>query len=434
MIQPTVVAKAHVKLWSLPVGTVTEYDNGRIGFEYDATFIKGPLNISPSNLPLRSGVFEFPGLRSDAFQGLPGVISDSLPDTFGNLIIQNYFNSKGKPDMAMSPVQRLLYIGNRAMGALEFSPGIDRELSRPEVDALEIKQLVDAARKLVEGHTTSPVAELLQIGASAGGARAKALILWNKESNRIRSGFAPMEPGEESYLIKFDGVSSANAADHLAKPFNRIEYVYSLLAADAGIAMAPISYIESPDGHFHFMAKRFDRSGAGEKVHMHSLGGMEHVDFNMPGTYSYEAYFRLVTKMNLGQQSLDQAFRRAVFNIVGRNQDDHVKNLSFLMAPDGKWSLSPAYDLTYANGAGYTAQHQMRFADKFNNFTAEDIIKVGEQFDIKSPKLILENIVHVFSGFAELATEYGVDDARILDITSKLRLLAPVTVKKMKSF
>jgi len=400
---------ARVGLWGSVVGHVREYQNGRIGFDYDPDYLLAGPSLSPRYLPLEARVFEFPELRAmDSFQGLPGVFADSLPDTFGNLVIRKYFEERGEPDNALSPVQRLLYVGKRAMGALEYTPALQRKTAEEE-RALEVQSLVESARKLIEGEPGEAVHEIMRVGGSAGGARAKALILWDREKRRVRSGFARPREGEEAWLLKFDGVGSANALDMKAKPFNRIEYTYALLARELGIDMAEVSYLEEEDsGLFHFMTRRFDRVG-GEKRHMHSLSGITHVDFNRPQAYSYEAWFRLIMELQLGAAALEQAYRRMLFNIVGRNQDDHVKNVSFLLdGPKASWRLAPAYDLTFAAGSGYTLRHQMTVSGLSDNFTREGLIEVGERFDIARPRLILDQTIAAFAGWPALAERWRV--------------------------
>lgn len=416
-----VTATAHVHLWGHLVGQVLQYDNGRIGFSYDKTYRENGRAISPLRLPLDSGIFEFPELRrSESFHGLPGALADSLPDTFGNKIIQNYFETRGERDKALNPVQRLLYIGRRAMGALEYTPAIQRK-TKEEERALEIQALVESARRLIEGDATDAVQEIMRVGASAGGARAKALILWDREQKRVRSGFATPKTGEEAWLIKFDGVGSANALDMHAKPFNRIEYTYALLAKQLDIDMSEVSYLED-NGLFHFMTKRFDRFGT-DKIHMHSLGGMTHVDFNNPQAYSYEAWFRLMLELKLGHQAMEQGFKRMVFNIVGRNQDDHVKNISFLLdSMTGEWRLAPAYDLTFAAGAGYTAQHQMTLGGLADGFTRQLLVETGEKFSIRHPGAVVDEVVGAFRGWTALAVQYGVPQSQIGEVEKKLRL------------
>jgi serine/threonine-protein kinase HipA len=413
---------ARVSLWDKTVGHVREYQNGRIGFNYDADYLSTGLSLSPRFLPLEARVFEFPELRAmPSFQGLPGVFADSLPDTFGNLVIRKYFEERGEPDNALSPVQRLLYIGKRAMGGLEYAPALQRKTPEEE-HALELQSLVESARKLIEGEAGEAVHEIMRVGGSAGGARAKALILWNREKGRVRSGFARVQEGDEPWLIKFDGVGSANALDMNAKPFNRIEYTYALLAKALHIDMEEVAYIEEADtGLFHFMTRRFDRSGS-RKRHVHSLAGMTHVDFNIPQAYSYEAWFRLIMELKLGAVALEQAYRRMLFNIVGRNQDDHVKNISFLLdGPDSGWRLAPAYDLTFASGSGYTLRHQMTAGGLSDGFERETLIGIGERFDLPKPSRIFDETIEAFSGWPALARKWRVPPELIARVASMHR-------------
>lgn len=416
-----ITATARVHLWGHLAGQVSEYTNGRIGFAYDKEYVAAGRALSPKHLPLEQRIFEFPELRhAESFLGLPGVLADSLPDTFGNKIIQNYFETKGEKDKALSPVQRLLYVGKRAMGALEYTPALQLK-TKEEERALEVQLLVESARKLIEGDANDAVQEIMRVGGSAGGARPKALILWNRELKRVRSGFATPKAGEEPWIIKFDGVGSANERDMKAKPFNRIEYTYAMLAKQLGIEMSEVSYLEDK-GLFHFMTRRFDREGH-QKVHMHSLGGLMHVDYNRPQSLSYEAWFRLMLELQLGHRALEQGFKRMVFNIVGRNQDDHVKNISFLLdSMTGEWRLAPAYDLTYAAGAGYTAQHQMTVGGKSDGFTRKLLVEIGEKFSIKHPGAVIDEVVAAFADWGRLASEYGVPAAQINEVGMKHRL------------
>jgi serine/threonine-protein kinase HipA len=417
---------ARVSLWGQTVGHVREYENGRIGFDYDAKWLADGRSISPRFLPLQGRTFEFPELRTmDSFQGLPGALADSLPDTFGNLVIRKYFEERGEPENALSPVQRLLYVGNRGMGALEYAPSLQRKTPEEE-RALEIQSLVESARQLIEGEPGEAVHEIMRVGGSAGGARAKALILWDREKQRVRSGFARIRSGEEPWLIKFDGVGSANALDMKAKPFNRIEYTYALMAHELGIDMDEVSFIEDPGtGLFHFLTRRFDRRG-NRKTHMHSLAGMTHVDFNRPQAYSYEAWFRLILELKLGMGALQQAFRRMVFNIVGRNQDDHVKNISFLMDDLGaSWRLAPAYDLTFAAGSGYTLRHQMTAAGLSDGFTRDALVEIGNKFDVPGPRAIIDETVEVFTRWPALARQWRVPEELIAAVASKHRFVGP---------
>jgi serine/threonine-protein kinase HipA len=292
------------------------------------------------------------------------------------------------------------------MGALEYAPHLQRK-SPKEEQALEIRNLVESARRLIEGDAGEAIHEIMRVGGSAGGARPKALILWDREKNKVRSGFAKHRSGEEHWMIKFDGVHSASERDNKAKPFNRIEYTYALLAKQLGIDMEEVSYLE--DGEFfHFLTRRFDRQKTG-KYHMHSLAGMTHVDYNLPGAYSYEAWLRLIQELHLGYPALDKAFRRMIFNVIGRNQDDHVKNISFLMKDKSSgWELAPAYDLTYSAGVGYTRQHQMTVAGHGDDFTRDELIAIGKKFNIHNPGMIIDETVEIFSKWPALGEQWGV--------------------------
>lgn len=418
-----VLALAQVWLWNKFVGAVTEEDDGRITFEYDEAFRRSGLEISPRKLPLSlRGPVSFPELnRVDAFAGLPGVLADALPDRFGNAIIKAYFENLGQPDNAMSPVQKLLYMGKRSMGALEFRPATRGRGNAHERQPLEIADLVEQARKLIEGETAAAVAEIMQVGSSAGGARPKAVILWNRKKDEVRSGFAAPQLGDEHWIIKFDGVGELDAPNPASQPYNRIEYVYSLIAKDAGIEMGE-THLLTERSYGHFMGKRFDRDG-GKRLHMHSLGGLDHADYNAPGTYSYEQFLRVMLEFGLGYPALEQAFTRICFNITAVNQDDHVKNISFLMDESGRWRLAPAYDLTYARGAGYTRQHQMTLGGKRDGFTANNLTDLGKQFGIKHDgKPVVDRVRAALAKWDALAWEWGVPAKNIAQIKSRFRL------------
>lgn len=388
---------ARISVWGKDVGAVIEDRQGQIVFEYAEEFRQSGLELSPIHLPLaRRGPISFPQLqRVESFLGLPGLLADALPDAFGNAVIQRYFEQRGTPDAAMSPVQKLLYIGARAMGALEFRPELDRLDGRAE-EALQIARLVEEARRIVAGDTDVAVPEMMQVGASAGGARAKALILWNRDAHRVKSAFASQESGDEHWLIKFDGVTGGAGGHVVVKefvpgPFGRIEYAYSQMARAAGVEMSDTHLLRERE-FAHFMTRRFDRQGSA-RLHMHSLGGLHHADYNVRQILSYEDYFRTIRLLGMGQTAVDQAYRRMVFNIAARNQDDHVKNLAFLMGPDGRWQLAPAFDMTWAHGGTWSRTHQMTARGKDDDFTREDLLAVGRAFDVpKSGAEILEEV------------------------------------------
>ena len=404
-------------MWGRLVGAVSEDPAGRIAFEYDEEFRRSRLEISPIHLPLsRSGPQEFPELRRlPAFAGLPGVLADALPDAFGNAVIKRFFEERGTPDQALSPVQKLLYIGSRAVGALEFSPPIDGRARAATEEALSVAGLVDAARRVIEGDLTVALPEIMQVAASAGGARAKALVLWNRKANRVRSAFADEEPGDEPWMIKFDGVTDGTGgptvrADVRPGPYGRIEYAYAQMAGLAGLDMME-SHLLRERGYAHFMTKRFDRA-EGRRLHMHSLGGLQHIDYNERLAFSYEEYFRTIRALKLGQPALDEAFRRMAFNLAAVNQDDHVKNFAFLMAPDGVWGLSPAFDVTFARGSEWTRTHQMTLRGKSDGFTREDLLAVGAMMDVpKDGAAIIEAVEESLSQWERLATATGLERA-----------------------
>ena len=428
-----------VRLWGREVGLLLESERGgRITFEFDPGFADSGLELSPLHLPLaRSGPVSFPELaRRPAFLGLTGVFADALPDRFGNAVIRRYFEARGRPEDALSPLQRLLYMGDRAMGAMEFQPAHDPGPGTEE--ALEVLSLVEEARRVIEGDVSVAVPEMMQVGGSAGGARPKALILWDRETGRVRSGFARPEAGEESWLIKFDGVSrdasglGMRGTRHPG-PWGRIEFAYSRLARDAGIEVAETHLFRDGD-LAHFMARRFDRvpawpppgdrtgPAAGyeafRRLHLHSLGGLQHIDFNDQFVFSYEGWFDTIRALGLGQESVNEAFRRMVFNVATVNFDDHVKNFAFLMDRDGRWRLAPAYDLTYAENDGWTRQHQMSMNGRFRGVRRADLLRIGSTFDVpKVGRRIIDDVIEALDGWPAYADAAGVpeDMAAFLD-------------------
>lgn len=403
------LALAQVWLWQRLVGAVVEDTTGAITFEYSPDFARLGLEISPIKLPVSlSGPVTFPELaRVESFGGLPGVLADALPDRFGNAVIQKYFADKGQPERALSPVQRLLYIGNRAIGALEFRPAIKLKATPAERESIEVATLVEQARRIVEGAADVAVPRIMSLSASAGGARPKAVILWNRATSQVRSAFAAAQPGDEHWIIKFDGAGELGAPDPSPRPHNRIEFAYARMAQAAGMDV-PQTHLLEERRLGHFMAKRFDRVGDA-RLHMHTLGGLHHVDYNVPGLFSYEQYLRTVLAFNLGYGALEEAFRRAVFNVAAANQDDHVKNFAFLMNEAGSWALAPAYDLTYAKGHGFTRTHQLTLAGKSGDFTRDDLLQMGRAMGINAGGAhVIEQVVAALDTWPRVAQEAGV--------------------------
>lgn len=306
------------------------------------------------------------------------------------------------------------------MGALEFRPAERLPGRTAEREPLDLADLVLAARQVVEGRTTVAVPEIMRIGSSAGGARPKALVLWNRAAERIRSGFAEPEEGDQPYLIKFDGVGDLGAPDPDPQPYNRIESAYARMARLAGLHLSETHLLEERR-LAHFLVKRFDREGE-KRLHLHSLGGMHHVDYNVRGGYSYEEYLRTVLFLNLGYEALEEAFRRAVFNVAARNQDDHVKNFAFLMDERGQWRLAPAYDLTYARGQGFTRSHQMTLGGKSDGFARRDLTDLGGAMGIRRDgEEILAAVQEALGKWEEFARESGVPAALIRSIGADFR-------------
>jgi serine/threonine-protein kinase HipA len=415
---------AEVRLWNRLVGAVAEDSAGAVYFEYDPAFTRSGLEISPRHLPLaRLGSMRFPELsRLEAFLGLPGVLADALPDRFGNAVIQEYFTRAGRPDDALSPVQKLLYVGRRAVGALEFLPPVD--LGPGAVEALEVGRLVRQARAVVAGRHDVAIPEIMRVGASAGGRRPKALIQWSPGTNEVRSGFAPPEPGYEPWVIKFDGVGEPGAPDPQPQPYNRVELAYNAMAREAGLETTETRLLEERR-LAHFLSRRFDLDADG-RLHHHTLGGLDHADYNAPGTYSYEQYLQVCRDLGLPPVALEEAFRRAAFNLAAVNQDDHVKNLAFLMNREGGWRLAPAYDLTFARGAGYTRRHQMTLGGKTDDFARDDLLRLGAAIGLrKNGADVLDRVLDAVARWPRFAKQAGVPAAlvRKIDAVHRVRAL-----------
>ncbi|MEZ6195331.1 MAG: type II toxin-antitoxin system HipA family toxin [Planctomycetota bacterium] len=403
-------AHAEIRIWGDTVGAVVEIDDGRIVFEYDETFARRGIEISPIHLPVsRPGPQSFEELRrSPAFDGLPGVLADALPDAFGNKVIRAWFAARGETERAMSPVQRLLYVGERALGALTFHPATDLPLRPAERNSLEIAELVRGARQIVEGDPAVAIPEIYRIGSSAGGMRPKAVVRYDPTTEEIRSGHAPARPGELACILKFDGVGDGSGTDALGRPlpFNRVEAAYGTMARAAGLETADIRVLEH-DGYAHLLITRFDVDD-GERIHQHTFGGLVHVDYNLPGASSYEEYFRTILRLGMAGGRLEEAYRRALFNVLAVNQDDHVKNLSFHLRRGGRWDLAPAYDLTFAKGQGFTARHQMRLADKTGDFRESDLLDLAAAFGIKRARTHLDRVRAAVEAWPEHAAAFDV--------------------------
>ncbi len=419
-------AEAEVRLWGELVGALVELESGRILFEYAEEFRRRGLEISPIHLPTDlEGPQSFEELRRmESFRGLPGVFADALPDRFGKQVIRAYYRSRGDPRRAMSPVQKLLYVGERALGALSFHPA--EELRPAAQQALHVQTLARDAKKIVEGSTEVAVPEIYRIGSSAGGKRPKAIVHYDSETKTIRSGNASLRSGEVPCILKFDGIGDDHTDAELGAPkhYNRVEAAYGEMARAAGVEMPEIEILGA-DGYAHLLVPRFDIQGE-MRLHQHTFGGMVHVDYNDPGAASYEEYFRTIQELGMAYDSLTEAYRRMVFNVMAVNQDDHVKNLSFHMDRNGTWSLTPAYDLTYARGEGWTRHHQMRVRDKTFGIRRGDLLAVADEFGIKKPERILERTRAVLDDWESYASKYDVEDRVRSAVRNELDMRAEV--------
>lgn len=386
---------AEVRLWGRTIGAASIDDaGGPATFQYTPEFVDSGIQVAPLAMPLRARPYDFPELPRQTFYGLPGLLADSLPDRFGNALIDAWLATTGRTAASFSPIERLCYTGSRGMGALEFAPALGpkpRKATRIDIDALvQLASDILTARRHLKGELSSAgrkkaLADILKVGTSAGGARAKAVIAWNRRTNEVRSGQIAAGPGFGYWLLKFDGVSG-NKDKELEDPkgYGAIEYGYSLMARAAGMTMNECRLLEE-NGRRHFMTRRFDRLPDGGKLHMQSLGALAHYDYNQPGAHSYEQALLAIRQLALPMAALEEQFRRMVFNIVARNQDDHVKNIAFLMDRDGHWSLAPAFDVTYSyNPSGdWTASHQMTVNGKRDGFRLADLKAVANAAGLK---------------------------------------------------
>ncbi|MDE2136909.1 MAG: type II toxin-antitoxin system HipA family toxin [Gammaproteobacteria bacterium] len=427
---------AEVRLWGRSIGAVSLDEGARsAAFQYTPAFLASGIELSPITMPLSARVYQFPALAPESFHGLPGLLADSLPDRFGHALIDAWLATQGRSPESFNAVERLCYIGIRGMGALEFAPAAGpplRASTRVQVDELVrlasevLTHRATLATSFAPGRRHEGLRDILRVGTSAGGARAKAIIAWNRETNEVRSGQVPAPAGFDYWLLKFDGVS-ANRDKELEDPrgYTVIEFAYAQMAAAAGIDMTECRLLEE-GGRRHFMTRRFDRLDDGTKLHMQSLAALAHFDFNAAGAYSYEQAFGVIRRLGLPMRSREQQFRRMLFNVVGRNQDDHVKNIAFLMDKSGGWSLAPAFDVTYAyNPQGaWTSRHQMTLNGKSDDFTRADFAAVAQVAGLKRGRAdtILGEVMEAVREWPRHAAAADVPVAQRVAISDTLRL------------
>lgn len=415
---------AKVTLWGRTIGAVSLRDGDRFAaFQYDPAFAKSGIELSPIVMPLSNRVYVFPNLPERTFHGLPGLLADSIPDRFGNALIDVWLATQGRTPQSFDAVERLCYTGTRGMGALEFAPTLGpnpQRTMRIEVGALvALASDILTHRGSITGSFESDrsrdaLTQILRVGTSAGGARAKAVIAWNPETNDVRCGQMSAGRGFGYWLLKFDGVAGNEDRDlETPRGYGAVEYAYSLMAKAAGVAMSECRLLEE-GGRRHFMSRRFDRLEDGEKVHMQSLGALAHFDFNQAGAYSYEQALLTIRQLELPAEAVEQQFRRMAFNIIARNQDDHVKNIAFLMDKGGQWSLAPAFDVTYSYnpGGSWTATHQMTVNGKRDGFTLADFRACAKTAIMKRGRAdaIVEEVRAAVTRWPDFAEEAAVAD------------------------
>ncbi|WP_296705524.1 type II toxin-antitoxin system HipA family toxin [Algoriphagus sp.] len=430
------VKAAEIWIWDKLAGAVLWDETQQIGsFEFNQTFLRSGLDISPVKMPLAQGsrVFSFLELRKsrgdafDTFKGLPGLLADMLPDKYGNQLINAWLVQNGRPADSLNPVEQLCFIGKRGVGALEIKPSLRTEVTK--ASNLEIDSLVHIARKILnakEGFQSdlssqeqSALTDILKIGTSAGGARAKAVIAYNSKTGAVKSGQVKAPAGFSYWIIKFDGVHDSQFGATVG--YGRVEMAYYLMALEAGINMSECSLLEEND-RAHFMTKRFDRLENGEKIHMQSLCGLRHFDFNQVGAFSYEQVFETMRMLRLSYPEAEQMFLRMVFNVLARNCDDHTKNFAFLMDQTGKWTLSPAYDIchAYRPGSIWVSSQSLTVNGKRENIADEDFLEVARKMNIKKPEEKIENVKSAIKRWNEFADQAGVDEKLKIGIKKTL--------------
>lgn len=406
------VTIAEVSLWGELIGVVLWNEQlGYASFQYTPEFIQTGIEVSPILMPLSDRIYSFPELSSQTFLGMPGLLADALPDRFGRALLDQWLAMNNR--IQANPVERLCYQGKRCMGALEFAPAQNRGFD--ETSIIEVASLVKVASDVLHnrailqtnmGQPSEALMDILRVGTSAGGQRAKAVIAYNDETKEVRSGQLDAPKGFDYWLLKLDGVTNSQLGD--PQHYGEIEYVYYLMAKLSGINMTECRLLHE-NNRAHFMTRRFDRVN-GEKVHMQTLCGLTHSDYNVRNSCSYEQAFAYMRQLYLPYPQAEEFFRRMVFNVVACNQDDHTKNISFLMDKAGKWSLSPAYDMSWAyNSNGlWTQTHQMSIRGKQNDITREDLLEVARQMNINHANELIDQVIDAVSQWEQLAKQHPI--------------------------
>lgn len=423
------VQAIEVRIWGKTVGAVALAPNlGYYAFEYDSRFVKTGIELAPFTMPLSEArePFVFVDLPELSFKRLPALLADTLPDDFGNALIDAWMAGKGIDKSQVTPLDRLAYMGRRGMGALEFKPARTPAISSST--AIKLSRLVESARQAIHGElgpdhlAKAALAQIIQVGTSAGGARAKAAIAWNPATDEIRPGQFDVEPGFEHWLLKFDGMGADRELGG-TQDYGRIEYAYHLMACAAGITMSLCRLLEE-NGRAHFMTLRFDRQG-NRKHHLQTLCAMAHLDYKQKASHDYSQFLQTVIRLDLDYEAREEAFRRMAFNVMAANCDDHTKNISFMLREGKRWELAPAYDVTYAfNPAGeWTFQHLMAVNGKFAGILRSDLLAVADRFGIGTAPKVLKQVREAIAAWPDFAEQAGVNQVEVKRVQEQHILL-----------
>jgi serine/threonine-protein kinase HipA len=423
------VDSVDVFLWGKHIAVVAlDPAYGYYAFAYTPALHGSGINPAPLHMPVdRDEVYLFPDLPVATYQRLPALLSDALPDDFGNALINRYMAEKGIAAAEVTPLDRLAYMSTRAMGALTFKPARGPATQKPT--AIELSHLVEAARRAVQGtvdddvHASAALRSIIEVGTSAGGARAKAVIALNPSTGDIRTGQLDAPAGFEHWLLKFDGMGVDSELGP-SQDYGRIEWAYHRMARAAGINMMDCRLLEE-NGRAHFMTKRFDRGVDDQRHHMQTLCAMDHLDYKKKGTNAYAQLFQVIRQLDLPYEDMEEAFRRMVFNVMARNCDDHTKNFSFLLKQGQSWRLSPAYDITFAHhpNGEWTHQHLMSVNGKFKGFVVDDLLAEAGRRGIGSAGRVIEEVRHALSQWRHYADAAGLPESTAASIETQLLLL-----------
>ena len=415
------IENAYINIWDKRVGAIHWNQNSDIAdFEFDPSFLQQQLDVAPLKMPVgeaRGRIFSFPELAGNStYKGLPGLLADVLPDRYGNALINAWLARVGRPSGSMNPVEMLCFTGKRGMGALEFEPVVPK--SANQATKVEINSLAEVAQQILSGRQffqtdlshdeQKALSDILKIGTSAGGARAKAVIAYNPETGEVRSGQADAPNGFSQWLLKFDGVDDSQFGT--TSGYGRVEMAYYLMAVACGIEMMECRLFEE-NGRAHFLTRRFDRLPDNEKLHVQTFCAMMHYDFNDIFSYSYEQLFQTMRMLRLTYPEAEQMYRRMVFNVMAQNCDDHTKNFAFTMNQSGEWRLAPAYDMchAYRPGSAWVNQHALSINGKRQRITRDDLLEVGSQMNVKKAPAIVAQVSEVVARWPEFAEQTKVE-------------------------